>query len=226
MLPSPFVPSTERTTTNIGRRRANAKADGGPAYEARRQEIIKAAGRVFLSKGYVATSFKDIADELGLDRASLYYYFASKQELFQTATGAAVARNAEAAEQLADSDAEPAEKVARILAMVLHSYTTADYPYMYIFLQEDLGRVSSGKSDRWARDVNALSRRWEAAVTRIFAEGMEAGAFSTDVPPAILTKAIIGMTNWTSRWFRADGEFTAEQIAEFFSTTVLRGISR
>ena len=80
--------------TNMGRRRQLAKVDGGPAYQARREEIIAAAGRVFLEKGYLATSFKDIAEAIGKDRASLYYYFESKQDLFRVATGAAVARNA------------------------------------------------------------------------------------------------------------------------------------
>lgn len=221
------MPSSDPSaTTNIGRRRASAKAEGGPAYEARRQEIIKAAAQVFLAKGYDATSFKDIADELGLDRASLYYYFSSKQELFQTATGAAVARNAEAAERVAASSASPADKVREILTLVLDSYTSTDYPYMYIFLQADVSRISTGKGDRWVRTVSALSRRWEAAVTKIFAEGIEAGVFTPDIPPALLTKAIIGMTNWTARWFRADGELTAQQIADLFSRTVLRGITR
>ena len=51
-------------TSNIGRRRANAKQESGPAYEARRAEIMAAAANVFLAKGYSATSFKDIAEAL------------------------------------------------------------------------------------------------------------------------------------------------------------------
>ena len=49
------------SSTRLGRRRQSAKVDGGAAYRARREEIIAAAGRVFLEKGYRATSFKDIA---------------------------------------------------------------------------------------------------------------------------------------------------------------------
>lgn len=220
------MPPTTTTTTNIGRRRASAKAEAGPAYEARREEIIKAAGRVFLAKGYEATSFKDIAEEVGLDRATLYYYFASKQELFQTATGAAVARNAQAAERLAASDASPAEKVADILSLILQSYTDTDYPYMYIFLQEDVRRMATGDNDRWGKTVLSFSRRFEAAVTKVFADGIEAGLFSADVPPVILTKALVGMSSWTYRWYRSGGALSAQQIAELFARIMLRGASR
>lgn len=223
---NPSNPSDDGAAApSIGQRRASAKADGGPAYQARREEIIKAAGTVFLARGYGATSFKEIAEEIGLDRATLYYYFASKQELFQTATGAAVARNTEAAERLAASDAPPAEKVAQVLAMVLDSYTNTDYPYMFMVLQEDVSRITTGSGDRWAKTISSLSRRYEAAVTKIFADGIEAGTFSADVPPHILTKVLLGMVNWTQRWFRADGPLTASQIASHFAHTMLHGIS-
>ena len=212
-------------STNIGRRRAHAQADGGPAYQARREEIIAAAGVAFLAKGYTATSFKDIADAVGLDRATLYYYFASKQEIFQAATGAAVARNTEAAEQVAAGDLPPADKVARIVALLLESYTTTDWPYMFIFLQEDPSRISSGPDDPWARDMTELSRRYEVAVTSIFAEGERAGAFSADLPAHVLTKAILGMATWTHQWYRKDGPLRPAQIADIFTRIVLRGIT-
>ena len=211
------------TETGIARRRRSAKADGGPAYDARRDEIIKAAGRVFLVKGFEATSFRDIAETIGVDRASLYYYFADKRELYQTATGAAVVRNTEAAERVASSDAPPADKVRQIFTLLLESYTSTDYPYVYIFLQEDIRRFSA--DDKWARTVHAISDRFEAAVTKVFADGMQAGVFSSQVPPVILTKALLGMVNWTYRWYRQDGDLSAEQVAELFSHIILRGLN-
>ena len=46
----------------------------------RRSELIDAASRLFLSKGYAATSVRDILDEVGNRTASpsvFYYYFTS-----------------------------------------------------------------------------------------------------------------------------------------------------
>ena len=87
--------------TKLGARRSTARAEAAPAYRARREEIIAAAGRAFLAKGYRATSFRDIADAVGVDRASLYYYFESKHELFRAATSVAVQRNVAEAESIA-----------------------------------------------------------------------------------------------------------------------------
>lgn len=213
-------------TSSIGRRRAIAKADGGPAYQARREEIIDAAGRVFLAKGYRATSFRDIANEVGLDRASLYYYFASKQELFQTATGAAVARNVRAAERIARSEAPPDQKIAEVIGLLLDSYMNGDYPFMFIFLQEDVNRINQNTDDAWAHTVRSLTRRYEAAVTGIVEEGMAAGVFADDAPPHLITKALLGMANWTHRWYRTDGPLEPDEIAGIFSRLLLRGICR
>ncbi|WP_280745801.1 MULTISPECIES: TetR/AcrR family transcriptional regulator [unclassified Parabacteroides] len=45
--------------------------------------VIEAAKVVFVRKGYVATTMKDIADEVGISRTSLHYYFRTKETLFE-----------------------------------------------------------------------------------------------------------------------------------------------
>jgi AcrR family transcriptional regulator len=180
---------------------------------------------VFLAKGYPATSFKDIADAVGLDRATLYYYFASKQEIFQAATRAGVVRNTTSAEAVAASAAPAADKVAEIFRLLLDSYTSTDWPYMFIFLQEDPSRISSGPDDPWASEVTELSRRYESAVTKVFADGAAAGVFAADLPPHVLTKIVLGMGTWTHQWYRKDGPMTAAQLADVFSRVVLHGVT-
>lgn len=50
--------------------------------ESRRREIIEAAEKVFIRKGYQATTMKDIVDETGMSRGFVYMYFASTEEIF------------------------------------------------------------------------------------------------------------------------------------------------
>ena len=66
----------------IGRRRAAARGEGRIAYAERRQEIVEAAARLFKTHGFRGTSIGQIADAMGTDRATLYYYVGSKEELF------------------------------------------------------------------------------------------------------------------------------------------------
>ena len=215
--------NTAETTSNIGRRRASAKQDSGPAYEARREEIMAAAANVFLAKGYSATSFKDIAEALDLDRATLYYYFASKQELVQTATLAAFAGYADAAEEIARGEGSPEAKVAHIFLMNLESATRSDFHYVSIFLQEDVTKQMTGDNRDWLRAINSRRRRYEAAVTSIFESGRAAGVFRSQVAPSMFTTALIGMGSWAQRWFDPKGPVAAQDLADQLARVSVHG---
>mgnify|MGYP003520023624 CR=1 FL=1 len=49
----------------------------------RRAELIRAAGRLFVDKGYDATTIRDIADAVGMRSGSPFYHFKSKQDMLK-----------------------------------------------------------------------------------------------------------------------------------------------
>ena len=48
------------------------------------ERILAAARKVFISKGMAGARMQDIADEAGINKALLHYYFRSKERLFET----------------------------------------------------------------------------------------------------------------------------------------------
>lgn len=48
----------------------------------RRQNVIDTAHKLFIDKGYQATSIQDILDGAGISKGTFYNYFPSKGELF------------------------------------------------------------------------------------------------------------------------------------------------
>lgn len=56
-----------------------SSAAAKPRQLRRRREIMDAAAAVFAKKGYHAATTRDIADSLGMQPGSLYYYFESKE---------------------------------------------------------------------------------------------------------------------------------------------------
>ena len=50
----------------------------------RRMEIVQAATKLFLEKGFSGTSMSDLAQAWGIKKASFYHHFRSKDELFIT----------------------------------------------------------------------------------------------------------------------------------------------
>lgn len=59
----------------------------GPAYprqagSSTRDRIVQIASRVFLKKGYRNTTITEIMDNVGITKASFYYYFENKKDLY------------------------------------------------------------------------------------------------------------------------------------------------
>lgn len=86
--------------------------------DAKRQEMLNAAEKLFCSRGYEATSVQDILNVLHASKGGFYHYFASKEEVLKTLCSQRAARAAEYVQaELTDS----MDAMARINA-VLHGF--------------------------------------------------------------------------------------------------------
>jgi AcrR family transcriptional regulator len=110
------------TKSSIDARRRAAVEDGGAAYLVRREEIIKASAYVFRDRGFKAATLSDVAAALNTDRASLYYYVGSKEELLQEIVRQAFGRDIETAEAVKRSRASSKDKVATLIDAMVNSY--------------------------------------------------------------------------------------------------------
>ena len=209
--------------SGIGRRRSAAKADGAQGYSDRRNEIAEAAARVFNRKGYQATTLANVAAELGIDRASLYYYVSDKGELFDSVVRDATIRNVASARAIEASEAPPPEKLRRLIVDLMSSYS-ANYPLLYIYIRENLKQVADTRSE-WAREMRQLNQEYENAVIAIVEQGYADGSFRDLGPARVVAYGIIGMIGWTNRWFRPEtSEHAADTIGESFAAMVLGGL--
>jgi hypothetical protein len=71
-----------------------------------------------------------------------------------------------------------------------------------------------------ASDLAALAHEYRTLLTDIVAEGVTDGTVSRDVDVRIATLALLGMLNWSHRWYRPGGAFTLQdfgwQVSELF----------
>jgi AcrR family transcriptional regulator len=207
--------------SGMGKRRAAAQADGGAAYQQRRLEILKIAGGVFKERGLQGTSLGDIAEAVGTDRASLYYYIGSRQELFEDVVREAVEANVSLAEAIRAKDAPAPEKLRELAVGIMQSYAD-NYPFLYVYIQEDLSRIGDGKPSKATHD---MTRRFDSAVIGIITAGLEDGSLQSDSSPRIIAFGFIGMLNWTHRWFEPGGPGPdAQAVGSAFADMVLNGL--
>lgn len=209
--------------SDMAQRRAAARSADDPEYRRRREELLGAAAQVFKKKGYANASLNDMATIVGIDRASLYYYASGKEELYQEIVYKAVLANAVAIEAIWKGDKTPTEKIRDLIVTVVQSYET-HYPYLYIYIQENMTSIDDSA---WTKKARSLNKRVNDAVIAIAQQGLDDGTFSPRAGNAhLIAYGVLGMINWTHRWYQPGGPSSATEIGLAFSELVLGGLVR
>lgn len=87
--------------------------------EARKNEILDTAKRLFMERGYEQTTINDILTASGVAKGSLYYHYKSKEDVLDGVLERMTGQIANAAKAVADDPAMTAhEKVLRIISSV------------------------------------------------------------------------------------------------------------
>lgn len=185
--------------------------------------MVRAAAVLFKEKGFEATTLSDIAEAVGVDRASIYYYVESKRELLLEAVTGVSNANLELAKSVRNqSDLSPAERVRLFITATLQTYDE-NYPQVYVYIQEDMARVAP-EDEPWAREMARQVKEFEKLIDDLIRDAIADGAFRADLNPQLVAKGLWGMLNWTHRWHRPGSGATVDEIAETFSSMFLGGV--
>ena len=100
--------------------------------ESTEEKILAAAKKVFLSKGMAGARMQDIADEAGINKALLHYYFRNKEKLFEVIFAAAAQQLFPTINSIFESDIPLFEKIEKFC----EEYITVmiENPYLPLFV--------------------------------------------------------------------------------------------
>lgn len=209
--------------SQIGRRRNLAFNKGSESYQERRREIAKAAAELFNKKGFRGTSLSAVADALGTDRASLYYYIGNKRELFDEVVREVSEANVATAEEVRSRDLPALDKLGILISSLMESYGT-NYPLLYVYIRENLSHVESDRTE-WSQYMRSLNRRYEEVFIAIVQDGIDDGTIRPLASARVLAFGLIGMIGWTNRWFVPERSFeSAATIGAAYAEMALRGL--
>jgi len=185
-------------------------------YEARRLEILRAAGREFRTRGLAETGMREIAAAADLSPANLYNYFRGKDEILFFCQDNALDRLIANLEKTRRAKATGAEKLRSIIVFHLHCV-----------LDEVEGSAAHLLTNTLPQHLQkrllAKRDRYEHGVRRLIAAGIRSGEF-LPADPALAARAILGALNSTIAWFNPQGPLSTEQLAEHFATYLIRGL--
>ena len=185
-------------------------------FQARRLEILRAAGREFRARGFTETGMRDIAEASELSPANLYNYFRGKNDILFFCQDSSLDRMIAALEKARRARSGAAAQLRLVIASHLHC-----------LLDEVEGSaahlLTQALPPRQQRYLVAKRDRYEWGVRNLIASGMRSGEFVSQ-DAALVARALLGALNWSVQWFRPDGPLSAEEIAEELADYLIRGL--
>ncbi|OGO16054.1 MAG: hypothetical protein A2Y93_08425 [Chloroflexi bacterium RBG_13_68_17] len=182
-----------------------------------RTDIIQAAAEIFRQKGYQASSMQDIADAVGLQKASLYHHVASKQEILVEILDQALDLLISDMQAVLATDLAPDAQLRQAIRSYVGRMTQE------VSLAAVLQLEHRNLEPRIRARHIARRDRYDALWRELIRRGVEKGTFHA-VDEDIVAFAVLGVQNWMITWYRPDGRLAPEAIADQFADLFLSGL--
>jgi AcrR family transcriptional regulator len=180
-----------------------------------RSRLMAAAVDSFAAKGFHGTTTRDIASAAGMSPAALYVHHRSKEELLHRISRDGHDRTLALVQDAVASSDDPREQLlALVRAFVVHhaeGHTGAR------IVNYELAALSPEHLE----EIAATRRQIEAEMRAVVERGVAAGTFTT-ADPHMTALALLSLGIDVARWYRDEGAWTPDQIAEHYCELALR----
>lgn len=158
-----------------------------------REHLLAVAVREFSRRGFARTSVRSIAEAAGIQPGSVYYHFASKDDLFVAAHSAGMREVTRDAERAIATARDPWQRLE--LACAVHIRHLVSGNDLTVWTGASLFLFNSPEMQRQLR---AERDRFEALYRRL----IEALPLPAGIDRNLLRLQMLGALNWTRTWYR------------------------
>jgi AcrR family transcriptional regulator len=181
----------------------------------RRDELAVTAARLFAERGYHGTSMGDLAEAMGVQKASLYSLTASKQDLLYRV----MRDGADAFHAGLDAIPDDLPALERVrLALRSHLRVVGEQLDVATVFTREWRYLEGERRD----EIRAERRRYEERVRGIFRDGVENGELRSDLDAAAAALLVLSAANWAYTWLTPGRD--TDEIAERFAAILVDGI--
>ena len=192
---------------------------GGARRELLAVEVLDKAAGLFATKGFAATSLKDIADAVGLSRSSIYYYYPSKDALLAELIQGVTLPVANIFREVGQQALAPLPRLREVVRRLV--LWVAD-PRTHFRLMDQSEAELPAAIAKAHRDAKRRVLKEMVAVIETAMQQGEARA----VDARITAFSIIGMAMWTAWWFQPGHGLALEDVAATVAANAVATLRR
>ncbi|WP_151637598.1 TetR/AcrR family transcriptional regulator [Noviherbaspirillum aerium] len=184
-------------------------------HDQKREHILRIAEDLFYRRGFTVTTISDIVQELGVTKPFLYYYFKSKDDIFETLCWRA-SHACLTAMHFDSVDVRPA--IVR-LQEGLHRFATANITYFKsgTFAYREGGALQPV----FLKKLRTMARRFYRELCALLEQARADG--DLDFDDAKLTALSIGsIAGFMYTWYNPDGRLSPDEMVEEMTRILLK----
>ena len=155
----------------------------------RELEIIKSAYNVFQDNGYHNATMKEIADKAEIGKGTLYEYFSSKKELFETSMIYSMEKGFEGIKSIVEKDLNFKEKIIEYFRYKIDFMKKQNTIFESFFSNREL------ISDKVRDTFFCSMKKHYNDIMLIVEEGIKEGVVREDADKDILASCILSISN-------------------------------
>ena len=172
--------------------RAAAHASGDRRWQRlpddRPRVLMTSALKLLKRDGYRRVRLEDIARDAGVSKATVYHYFANKDELLtQSVTSRMAERREDIERRVASAGGSAADRLRIVLEDFWINSLTAQSG---LWQRMVVGQMATEAPDVFAAWAKGLVQRWKF-VERLIDEGKKTGEFRADADAAVAARLIV-----------------------------------
>jgi len=189
--------------------------------EARKEQILKAAERVFARKGFADATVSEVAREAGLSDATIYEYFSSKEELLFSIPLQTTRKAARELRTHLDYIRGSANKIRGIIYGYLSFYQNhPEYASVLMLILKQNRKFLETEAYQLIREVSRM-------ITGVLEEGIAANEFKADTDPYLVRAVILGtIEHSVITWLLRGRPQNLLELTDPLTDIVLEGIRR
>jgi AcrR family transcriptional regulator len=200
------------------RRKAGTTQARGASGQARREQIVTLAARLFGEKGYDGTSLRDIAEAAGITKAALYYHFPDKERLYEDVAMTRMSALLEEVKAAVETTDDPVEKVRQFMLASARRMDRDRLGWMAtVNIFWSLDRTKRGSAIIKVRD------EFEHLLRDLIADAIKQKHFRL-VDPAVLGRLLLSGLNQLPRWHQPKGRLSAPQVVDQYFNIIMQGV--
>ena len=185
----------------------------------RRAEIIEIAAKLFKIKGFTATTMRDIAEQVGMEAASMYNHIKSKDEILQAICFKISNEYISQLNTIENQIKSPVEKIKELIRLHVRIIIT------------DIDSISVANNEWKHLSEDALTvfkdarRDYEQRFAKIIEAGIAAGELQPiNVSVALFT--ILSAVRWVELWYKNDRDISPEILEENIISLLMNGLQK